>query len=61
MKRTFRVMALAIGLGAFTVAGFGSVAMAKECKAGKHKVLKIFCCKDKSKPAEKKTEKSEKK
>jgi len=43
-------MALAICLGAFMV---GSVATAKTCPAGKHKVAKLFCCKDKAKSGDK--------
>jgi len=67
MRRKLGVMVLAIGLGAFTVAGVGSVAMAKECKAGQKKFLHFFCKNDKSKTVktetktEKKTEKTEKK
>ena len=66
MKRKLWVMALAISLGAFTVAGTSSLAFAKEKKecSGKMQGLKktLCLCKAKSKPAEKsKPEKTEKK
>jgi hypothetical protein len=56
MRRKLGVMVLAIGLGAFTVAGVGSVAMAKECKAGQKKFLHFFCKSEKCKKGEKKAE-----
>ena len=57
MKKTVRILVLAASLASFSMVGLSPVAMAKPCKAGKHKVMKLFCVKDKSKSGEKKAEK----
>jgi hypothetical protein len=59
MKKSIRVMVLAISLAAFMVTGYSSVAMAKKCPEGQKKKFLLFghC---KAKKAEK-GEKGEKK